>query len=431
MSAPRRLSLGLGLYPIDDWRAEGAGPHDGLDLATYVEVAKIAEAAKFDALFRADSPNFDRNRAVDARAASPEPLIQLAAVASATSRIGLVATLSSTFNLPYNLARQLSTLDHLSGGRAGWNLVTSAFGEQNFGIELPPQELRYERAAEFVDVLDALFGSWDADAVVFDQAAGRYADPERIHDVEHAGRYFTVHDALGLPRSPQGRPVQFQAGASESGRAFAARYAEAIYSASPDLEHAVGFAQDVRARIAAAGRDPGLVKILPGAMITLGATHEEAVRNHRAAFTEEAIERGRRTLSSQFGGIDLTGLDLDSPIPHDRLPDPSTLLRRQSRPALFRDLALRPGTTLRDVIEHHLKGNGHWVLIGTPEEVAAELIEWHTAGAADGFNVHPRGRESLQLFIDGVLPILRGKGLFREEYEGTTLRRHLGLPVPD
>lgn len=429
----RQIKFGVHLGPLGITGSDTQHPiAETYNLAELVAVAQAAEAAKFDALFRADSPAFDKNLVAESNQPrlGVDAIVALTAVAAVTNRIGLVATASTSFNLPYNLARQFQSLDQLSRGRAGWNAVTSSAGERQFGIEeLPRQERRYERAAEFLQVVQGLWASWGPDALQRD-GDRLSVDPAQITEIDVHGGHFDVEGALGLPRSPQGWPVQFQAGASDTGKRFAGAYAEAIFSASPSFEHARRIAAEFKQLGRDEGRPEHLPLVFPGFNIVSEATTEAAQERYRARFDSVDFDKARLTLSNQFGGIDLDGLPLDQPIPADRLPDIDSLVRRQSRPGLFRELAER-GLSLREILELHLSGNGHYVFVGSYDDVADELERWFTGGAADGFILgFLGGLTDFNNAVEHVLPRLQDRGLFRREYEADTLRGNLGLPLP-
>ncbi|WGY01819.1 LLM class flavin-dependent oxidoreductase [Nocardioides sp. QY071] len=417
---------------LGGWRREVSRAAEFSSLDYWVEIAQVAERGKLDALFIADAPVLElpsRPR----QAPKLEPIGLLSALAARTSRIGLVGTSSTTYNEPYTLARQFATLDHLSNGRAGWNIVTSFLGTRNYGVPLAAQPDRYARAEEFIEVATALWDSIADDALLVDKASGIYTDVTKVHPINHSGGYFNVEGPLDVSRSPQGRPVLVQAGASATGRDFAARYAEVIFSAAPNISSAQEFYGDMRRRIAAAGRDPGQVKLLPGCSTFIGSTEEEACRIRDEAVSLMDVDYGLIGLQEELGGVDLSGLDLDEPIPVDRLPeDTSALVARQSRPQLFKELALTPGYTLRRMIETHLSHNGHWNLVGSPEQIADSLQEWFTNEACDGIMLVPAHTpDGIEIFVDEVVPILQRRGLFRMEYKGNSLRDHLGLQRPD
>ncbi|MGF7035066.1 FMN-dependent oxidoreductase (nitrilotriacetate monooxygenase family) [Paenibacillus mucilaginosus] len=436
MSSPRsQLHLNLFLAPLGHheaaWRHPGSEPRRLTEFALYQEIVRKAEAAKLDSIFLADrvaaSPESLRHGAVGGL----EPLTLLSALSVVTSRIGLIGTVSTSFNEPFNLARRLASLDHLSGGRAGWNIITSGTdGEaRNFGLhEIPGHAVRYERAREFLEVAVKLWDSWEDDAVLADQAAGLFADTSKVHPVRHEGTYFRVDGPLNLQRSPQGRPLLVQAGSSEDGRSFAAEYAEAIFTAQQTLADAQAFYTDVKARAARFGRDPQTVKILPGICPVIGATEEEA-REKEARLHELSNPQHSLLQLSNRLGIDLTGYPLDAPFPE--LPEPEAVRGHQSRARLIAELARSEGLTLRGLLERLAGGRGHRTFTGTPVQVADQLEAWFRGGAADGFNVMPQlTHEGLPDFLDKVVPELQRRGLFRTEYSGSTLREHYRLPRP-
>jgi N-acetyl-S-(2-succino)cysteine monooxygenase len=420
--------LGVGHHEAA-WRRAGVQPGAPLTLAHYTTMAQVAEAAHFDSLFLADILSVGHEVRFNSFL-QLDPLGLLCALVPATRRIGLIATASTTYQAPYDLARRLSSLDHLSGGRAGWNIVTSATTAEarNFGHLAPaPHGTRYERAGEFVAAVEALWDSWDADAFVADQAAGRYADPAGVRPIDHEGAWFTVAGPLNVPRSPQGWPLLVQAGSSEAGRAFAATHADAVFTAQDTLPAARAFADDLHARTAAAGRAPSAVSILPGVVPIVGATAAEA-RRRRAALDELIItDHALRQLSDMLEH-DLSDLPLDAPLPAHLL-DNERIRGSRGRAALVAELATR--STVREILGQLGAGRGHHVVVGTPDEVADELERWFRSGAADGFNVMGAALpEDLEIFADRVVPILRRRGLVRGEYVADTLRGHFGVERP-
>jgi FMN-dependent oxidoreductase (nitrilotriacetate monooxygenase family) len=413
------------------WRLPESDPHAGTDVTHWQNLARIAERGKLDSLFLADSPVLwgDIGRRPSA---ALEPTLLLTALAGVTRHIGLIATASTTYNEPYNLARRFASLDHISGGRAGWNIVTTAGldAAQNFNrTQLPSHRDRYDRAAEFVEVSLRLWDSWADDAVLADKAAGVWGDDNRLYPPQHVGPHFRVAGALNLPRSPQGHPLLVQAGSSENGRGFAARYAEAVFTAQQTLADAQAFYTDLKRRAAALGRDPDTVKILPGIVPAIAATKREALA------LEEELDRlikpdyAKRQLAEQLR-VDPAELDLDRELP-DGLPAEDEIEGAKSRYTLIVTLARRERLTVRQLIGRLGGGRGHRTFAGTPELVADAIQHWFDNGAADGFNIMPpvlpRG---LADFVDHVVPILQRRGLFRTDYEGTTLRDHYGLARP-
>ncbi|MCO4877287.1 LLM class flavin-dependent oxidoreductase [Paraburkholderia caribensis] len=433
------LRLGAFLYPtghhIAAWRHPDSLVDAGRDFRHYVQLAQAAEAAKFDLVFLADGAgtrgdNVDfLSRTAHSYVAQFEPLTLLSALAAVTQRIGLVGTASTTFNEPYHIARKFASLDHISGGRAGWNLVTSssALEAKNFNFdEHLAHARRYERAVEFAEVVEGLWDSWDEDAFVRDKASGRYFDPSKRHVLDHRGEFFNVRGPLNVERSPQGRPVVVQAGSSEAGKALAARTAEVIFTAQQTLGDAVAFYADVKGRMAAYGREPDDLKIMPGVMPIVGVTESEAREKFDAlqALIDPAV--GLALVSTVTGGFDLSGYPLDGPIPE--LPETNASKSRQS---LALELARRENLTIRELYLRIAGARGHWQLVGTAEQIVDALEERFVNYGADGYNVMPALLpNSLDDFIRLVLPELLRRGLFRSEYEGRTLRENLGLARP-
>jgi N-acetyl-S-(2-succino)cysteine monooxygenase len=413
------------------WRAPESDLQASWDVQHYVELARTAERGKFDSIFFADGPAIQgdlRYRPVG----TLDPLILLPAIAAATRHIGLVATASTTYNEPYNLARRFSSLDHVSHGRAGWNIVTTAGSDaaQNFGLdETPLHKVRYERATEFVEICLKLWDSWEDDYLIGDKATGRFANGERVHHIEHAGKYFRVRGPLNVPPSPQRHPLLVQAGSSEDGRAFAARFAEAVFTAQQTLEDGQAFYRDLKQRTAAAGRNPDHVKILPGLVPVIGGTEEEAQRREKELAEWQIPAYGLRQLS-QLLGQEITEAELDRPL--RALGDVQSVQGHQSRFQVVTELARRDNLTVRELLVRLGGGRGHRTFTGTPEQIANTIEEWFTSGAADGFNVMgPVLPSSLTAFVDHVIPILQERGLFRREYTGASLREHYGLERPE
>ncbi|MFF4268864.1 LLM class flavin-dependent oxidoreductase [Streptomyces sp. NPDC001536] len=414
------------------WRLPESDPYAHVELDHYVRLAKIAERGTFDSLFLADGPQLWGNIA-QRPAGALEPLTLLTALATATEHIGLIATASTSYNSPYNLARKFASLDIISGGRAGWNIVTTAGAEaaRNFGLDAEPAHAeRYARAAEFLDVALKLWDSWEDDAIVGDKSAGVWGDDDKIHPPRHQGTYFSVEGALNVPRSPQGYPLLVQAGSSEDGKRFAARYAEAVFTAQQTLKDAQDFYSDLKSRTRQAGRDPEHIKVLPGIVPVIGSTEAEAraaeqVLEDHIVYTH-GVDRLERLLQLEPGS-----LELDSLLPAD-LPTEDAIEGAKSRYTLIVELARRESLTVRQLIGRLGGGRGHLTFAGTPEQVADAIERWFTLGAADGFNIMPAVLPSgLDLFVDHVVPILRARGLLREEYgPRRTLRERYGLPRP-
>lgn len=432
-----QMRLGAFFYAtghhIAGWRSPDSEADGGTTLGRYVGWAQKAEAAKFDLVFLEDGAGIrdadPRSRVRTARSSHFEPITLLSALAAVTRRIGLVGTLSTSFNEPFNVARKYASLDHLSGGRAGWNLVTSATDLEaaNFGFEtIADHGDRYERAEEFIDVVLRLWNSWDEDAVLIDKASGLFAREGSIRELHHRGRHFTVRGPLNIARTPQGQPVTVQAGASGPGRDLAARTAEVVFTAHQTLAEAQAFYGDLKDRTRAFGRAPDDVKIMPGLFPVVGRTEAEA----RAKF--EALQDlvdpivGLALLERMIGSIDLSGFDLDGP-----LPDLPETRGAKSRQRVLIDLAHREGLTIRQLYLRVAGARGHSQVVGTAQQIADEMEERFRSGGADGFNIMPATLPGgLDDFIAMVLPELRRRGLFREDYEAATLRGHLGSRPP-
>jgi FMN-dependent oxidoreductase (nitrilotriacetate monooxygenase family) len=435
MTRPGKLHLNAFLLGVGHheaaWRLPESDPFASTNVEHYRKLARIAERGKLDSLFLADGPVLWTN--IGQRPAGTlEPTLLLTALAGVTERIGLIATASTTYNEPYNLARRFGSLDHVSAGRAGWNIVTTAGLEaaRNFNLtELPAHADRYARAAEFVDVCLKLWDSWADDAPLGDKANGVWGDDDRLYPPRHVGRHFRVEGALNLPRAPQGYPLLVQAGSSEDGKELAARYAEAVFTAQQTLEDAQAFYVDLKARAAAFGRDPESIKILPGIVPVLGSTESEASALEAELDRLIKPEYARRQLA-QVLRVEPEALELDAELPKD-LPGEDQIESQKSRYTLIVNLARRERLTVRQLLGRLGGGRGHRTFSGTPEQVAEAIVHWWENGAADGFNVMPPVLPSgLAGFVDHVVPILQRRGLFRSDYEGTTLRDHYGLRRP-
>lgn len=431
--APRREYLNLVLFDrpsgwTDKQQAHGSTPASAF--SRIVEFAQQAERAKIDAFFKADFLGFDKDNIINDPSLLGEPLAVSAALASVTERIGLVVTASTSFFEPYNVARQIATLHNVSGGRAGWNAVTSFNGEVNFGPRtlLPPAE-RYARAAEFIEVVIKLWNSWAPDALSFNDGQVPAVDSALIRNIGHAGTYYLVEQALDVSRLVEDLPVVFQAGASEDGIRFAARFGEAVFVATPDLAHARSYYDTIKGLVASAGRHPDSLRVLPGIRTYIADTEEAALDEYRQVFAEPNFYTDRlKFLKREAPFFDFDGLDLDEVIPAERIPSQETLAasqRRVSRGLLLRDLLTEvDNVTLRQFLQR-IRGSGHLDVIGTPEQVADVFAEWFTVRASDGFTLH--GGNSFDRLTDQVIPLLRDKGLVRQEYEAETLRGNLGL----
>jgi FMN-dependent oxidoreductase (nitrilotriacetate monooxygenase family) len=430
----RQLHFNLFLMPRGHhegaWRHADSTRRALTDFELYAEAARIAEAAKFDAVFLADVLVAPNNGGLVATGAL-EPVTLLSALATTTSRIGLIGTASTTYSLPYTHARQFASLDHLSGGRAGWNIVTSwaPLAGLNYGRDNDVGHGdRYKIAEEFVEAVDALWRSFPSRAILDDRQMGRYLDPSQLRPVNYRGQHFSTQGPLNVPSSPQGRPVYVQAGQSDSGRAFAARWAEAIFTAHLTKETAQAFYSDVKSRAAAFGRRASGIVVLPGISAAIGSTTHEArqVWEELDALTSPQV--GLARLSARFGGHDFSALPLDRKLSRDDFPDPSQVEASKSRATGYVDVALQEGLTLRQLLQKLAGARGHFTVTGGPEEIADVIEDWFRSGAADGFNVMPPiVHKQLELFANEVVPILRKRNLFRSDYQGATLRDHFGL----
>jgi alkanesulfonate monooxygenase len=438
MATNRQLALNVFIAPaghhIAAWRHKDSTADGGVEIDHYINIAKQAEASFFDAVFVADYMfSYDKRSAPSASrsayATYLEPLTLLSALAVVTKEIGLIGTQTTTYNEPYNLARRFASLDLISHGRAGWNLVTTGNEPEayNFGDKpLPPHAERYERAEEFARVVKGLWDSWEDGSFPRDKEAGLFFDPEKLHVLNHHGKYYSVRGPLNVARSPQGRPVIVQAGSSPVGRAFAAETAEVIFVATPTLAEAQEFYADMKSRAVAQGRKADDIKILPGVFPVVGRTEEEARRKFQELQDLIQPEVGLGLLSGLVGA-DITGLD-----PNGKLPELPQALGHIGRQKLLLELAQRENLTVKELYLRIAGARGHWTLVGTPTQIADQLQLWFESGAADGFNVMPpilpAGFED---FTTLVVPELQRRGLFRTEYKGSTLREHLGLAKPE
>jgi FMN-dependent oxidoreductase (nitrilotriacetate monooxygenase family) len=434
----RQLHLNLFIHSRGhheaSWRHPASSPLPLTDIRYYQDLAQRAEAALFDSIFLADQLALGGDVAQAPRTWL-EPITVLAAMAVATSRIGLIATASTTYTEPFNLARQFASIDHISNGRAAWNIVTSwlASAAENYGGAGQVSHAdRYARGEEFMEVVKALWDSWAADAVVDDRAAGIYARGERIRSIDHRGDFYRVAGPLNMPRCPQGRPVLVQAGSSDTGRRFAARHADAVFTAHMAKTTAQEFYADLKRLAAEEGRPPEEVLILPGLSPMIGGSEAEAQRLLREVNELTDPEVGRKRLSGRFGGHDFSHLPLDRPLSPADFPDPGTVEAARSRTEVILNLVRRDKPTLRQLLGYLAGARGHFVTAGTPEQIADLIEDWFTDGAADGFNIMPPLLPAqLDAFNAGVIPILQRRGLFRTEYQGTMLREHYGLSWPD
>ena len=431
----RQLRLGAFMRPVGIhtawWRYPGAAVDANFSWPMQKRFAQTLERGRFDAFFMADHlallnmPMSALKRS--ATVSSFDPLTLLPALAVVTEHLGLIATASTTYNEPYHIARKFASLDHLSGGRAGWNLVTTSNPDAalNFGLDDAVEHgERYRRGREFFDVVTGLWDSWADDAFLRDQESGVFFDPERLHVLNHKGEHFSVRGPLNVERPIQGWPVIVQAGASEAGRQIAAETAEVIFGSSPRLADGKTFYKDVKGRMAAIGRDPDHLKILPAVHVIVGETRAEAQRKKELLDSLVHSDSGLPNLAMRLG-VDVSGFDLDAPLPEI----PETNQSKSARQSLL-ELARRDGLTVRQLAQR-VGAYGGLEMVGTAADIADQMQEWLEDGGSDGFNVMfhtvPQG---LDEFVDRVVPELQRRGIFRREYEGTTLRDNLGLPRP-
>ena len=418
------------------WRHPLSSTAELTDISYYQNLAQRAEAGLFDSIFFADqlTTNTAQTKSAKALQVWLEPITMLAAIAVATTRIGLIATGSSTYTEPFNLARQFASIDHISQGRAGWNIVTSwmAAAARNFGDtgQLSHSE-RYALAEEHVQIVKGLWDSWADDTIIDDRQNAVFANTDRIRPIDFKGEYFNVAGPLNLPRGPQGHPVLVQAGSSEDGRGFAARHAEAVFTAHIEKATAQAFYSDMKKRVAAEGRRPDQVLILPGLCPTIASTEAEAKRLLLELSNYADVEIAVKYLGTWFGGHDFSHLPLDRPLTVADFPDLSNIETSKSRTEMVINLIKREEITLRELLARFAHIGGHYLFAGTAEQVADLIEDWFLDGAADGFNLMPPLLPTmLDIFIDEVVPLLQRRGLFRTEYQGTTLREHYGLERP-
>ncbi len=439
MSNNGQMRLGAFFNPtghhVASWRHPRAQADAGINFQHYVEITRTAERAKFDMIFFADNvcvreANMEALSRSAQYIANFEPLTLLSALAPMTSHIGLVATASTSYNESFHVARKFASIDHISGGRAGWNLVTSGQEAEakNFGREKHyGHGERYQRAREFAQIVTGLWDSWDDDAFVRDKASGRFFDPDKLHSLNHKGEHYSVRGPLNVPRAPQGRPVIVQAGGSDDMIAVAAEFAEVIFCAPLSLAHAKKFYAELKGRVASHGRDPDQVKIMPGLSCIVGRTAEEAQAHydHLQSLIHPMV--AREVLSMVMGNVDLSCYSLDDPMPEDL---PKSNMSRSTFENVM-DMARKDKLTMKQVALRVAGARGKAVIKGSPNEIVDQMEEWFRDRGCDGFNLMPPFLPGgLDDFVEMVLPELRRRGLFRTEYEGRTLRQHLGLRRP-
>ena len=436
-----QMKLGAFFHPtghhVASWLHPDAQVDAGTNFRHYVELAQMSEAAKFDLMFLADALAI-RDGNLEALSRWPqymayfEPITLLSGIAGLTERIGLVSTATTSYNEPYNVARKFASLDHISGGRAGWNVVTSANLSEafNFGREEHYEHgERYDRALEFTEVVFGLWDSWDDDAFLRDRATGRYFDPSKLHTLNHKGEHFSVRGPLNVARPPQGHPVIFQAGSSDVGRELAARTAEAVFTPQHSLEGAQAFYRDLKGRMERYGRSPDHLKVMPGLNPIVGRTEREAREKHEYLQSLIHPDVGLELLSNALAGFDLRPYDLDGP-----LPDAVFRVIPKGSTTSFNNVlrwAREEHLTIRQLYQRFAGARGQRTVIGTAAQIVDQMEEWFVNRGVDGFLIQPSHLPGgLRDFIALVIPELQERGLFRTEYEGPTLRDQLGLPRP-
>lgn len=438
-AAPRQMKLGAFLpapgHHVAAWRHPNAHPNGGLNINYYSMLAQTAERGKFDMIFLSDGvgirTHYDDKEELSrwGRIVQFEPLTLLSALSMVTKHIGLSATASTSYNEPFHIARKFASLDFLSNGRAGWNVVTSVTDAEakNFNLERQADHTsRYRRAREFMKVVTGLWDSWEDDAFLFDKQSGKYFDPNKLHILDHKGEYFSVLGPLNVARSPQGYPVIVQAGSSEDGQDFAAQWAEVIFTAQQSLEQAKIFYTQFKNQLNQYNRSPDQTKIMPGIFPVVGKTQQAAEEKY--ATLQELVDPvvGLGLLTGLLGDVDISHYPLDGPLPELPKTEGST-----SRQQLVYEQARRQGLTIRQLYLTVAGGRGHLTMMGTAKNIADQMEDWFINGGADGFNVMPPYLpDGLNDFVDFVIPELQSRGLFRKEYEGNTLRENLGLSRP-
>lgn len=436
----RQMKLALfltgdGNYHMAGWRLPGSATDGGANIRHWVRCARMIEDAKFDMLFIADGPGVSGTHDLDtlsltSRIDRMDPMAILSALSMTTQNLGLVATITTTYTEPFNVARAVASLDHISGGRAGWNIVTSGNKDDalhfNRDTHVPHAE-RYVRAEEYVDVVRGLWDSWEDDAFSRDKEKPQFFDPDKVHFLNHKGKYYSVKGPLSVSRAPQGHPVLVQAGSSEAGMNLSARVSDVVFTSQSSLSGAQAFYANVKGRCDQFGRSPDSLKVMPGVLLFVGQTESEAKEKYDRLQSLIPLRLALQRLSTNLGGVDLSGFDLDKP-----LPEIPVNTARVSAVESYIAISRAEGLTLRQMAMRSAAAKHHWTLIGSVTQVVDQLEEWFRKGGADGFNLLasdvPGGVEDM---IKLVVPELRRRGLFRHDYEGATLRENLGLGRPE
>lgn len=432
MTQSQHLNIGVLIYACGHHQAAWRMPHSSIerigDITYYQSLARTAEQSLFDAIFFADNQSFPASSKSDMPAFWFDPLVNLAAISQVTQHVGLVATISSTFSNPFTAARQLLSLDHMSQGRAGWNLVTSMTDMEaaNHSMDhLPEHEERYKKADEFAQVMNRLLESWSLDDFLHDKEDNKLINPSAINAINHEGEHFNVRGPLTTPSSPQGKPIAMQAGASDPGIALATKYADAVYAVAWNFNQASAFKNKLNQKLIQEGKPKDSLKVFPGLVAYVGQTYEEAYAKKQKLDESLEVDTALNQLAF-FIRQNCHSWDLDEPVPP--LPPVESFKGPKGRYQTVLEIIKDKNPTLRELLGYLSAGGGHLTLIGTPKDIVDEMERWFDAGVADGFNLMPpEFPNSLEDFVDDVVPELQKRGLYRTEYEGTTFRENIGI----
>lgn len=432
MTQSQHLNIGVLIYACGHHQAAWRMPYSSIerigDITYYQSLARTAEQGLFDAIFFADNQSFPASSKSDMPAFWFDPLVNLAAISQVTQHVGLVATISSTFSNPFTAARQLLSLDHMSQGRAGWNLVTSMTDMEaaNHSMDhLPEHEERYKKADEFAQVMNRLLESWSLDDFLHDKEDNKLINPSAINAINHEGEHFNVRGPLTTPSSPQGKPIAMQAGASDPGIALATKYADAVYAVAWNFNQASAFKNKLNQKLIQEGKPKDSLKVFPGLVAYVGQTYEEAYAKKQKLDESLEVDTALNQLAF-FIRQNCHSWDLDEPVPP--LPPVESFKGPKGRYQTVLEIIKDKNPTLRELLGYLSAGGGHLTLIGTPKDIVDEMERWFDAGVADGFNLMPpEFPNSLEDFVDDVVPELQKRGLYRTEYEGTTFRENIGI----
>lgn len=432
MTQAQHLNIGVLIYACGHHQAAWRMPHSSIerigDITYYQSLARTAEQGLFDAIFFADNQSFPASSKSDMPAFWFDPLVNLAAISQVTQHVGLVATISSTFSNPFTAARQLLSLDHMSQGRAGWNLVTSMTDMEaaNHSMDhLPEHEERYKKADEFAQVMNRLLESWSVDDFLHDKEDNKLINPSAINAINHEGEHFNVRGPLTTPSSPQEKPIAMQAGASDPGIALATKYADAVYAVAWNFNQASAFKNKLNQKLIQEGKPIDSLKVFPGLVTYVGQTYEEAYAKKQKLDESLEVDTALNQLAF-FIRQNCHSWDLDEPVPP--LSPVESFKGPKGRYQTVLEIIKDKNPTLRELLGYLSAGGGHLTLIGTPKDIVDEMERWFDAGVADGFNLMPpEFPNSLEDFVDAVVPELQKRGLYRTEYEGTTFRENIGI----